>query len=230
MPIDMQNINVNSMTLDMIEESRISYDNRIRQFTRTIDDSDGINRGFGLNLFHPAVEIATLAVEDLKVREKANIKQLEKAMKETVFADWVDSHKGVGLKSTARLLAAIGDPAYNQAEQRSRRNVSELWAYCGMHPGAKRVKGQKSNWNMTAGKRLHVIADGIIKQGKGDKYRILYDTTKAQYRANFPDKVHVSGNKYNYTDAHIHNMALRRMKKEILKDLFNIAKENADQV
>jgi hypothetical protein len=78
----------------------------------------------------------------------------------------VDALGAVGLKTAARLLHVIGDPAWHSKEERV-RTVSELWAFCGLHTidghAVKRQRGVKANWSGDAKKRVYVIADGAIK-------------------------------------------------------------------
>lgn len=118
--------------VDDLESVRIANDNRVRILTRADADADGEDRGFGLTPEHPEVAklIATIGV--LKAGEDDAIKNLEHAMKRHPLGAFVKATSGLGWKQTARLLAAIGDPYWNDLHDRP-RTVSELWAYCGFH-------------------------------------------------------------------------------------------------
>lgn len=118
--------------LDDIERVRIANDNRLRQLVRTETDSDGEERGFGLDPDHPDVMRLGVMIETLKKVEHEATLELQRKMRKHPLGDWVKAQRGVGLKQGARLLAAIGDPYINSAKGQP-RTVSALWAYCGLH-------------------------------------------------------------------------------------------------
>ena len=118
--------------VDDLESVRIANANRVRILTRTETDSDGEERGFGLTADHPEVAKLLATVDVMKASEVDAIKNLENAMKKHPLGKFVKATPGLGLKQTARLLAAIGDPYWNDLYDRP-RTVSELWAYCGFH-------------------------------------------------------------------------------------------------
>ena len=118
--------------LDDLERTRIANENRLRQLTRDEDDSDGINRGFGLTLDQPqAASVASLVDGLAKMEHQATL-ALQRSLRAHALGPWVKNTLGVGEKQGARLLAAIGDPYWNTLHNRP-RTVSELWAYCGYH-------------------------------------------------------------------------------------------------
>lgn len=119
-------------TLDDLERTRIANENRFRHLTRDVDDSDGERRGLGLSVADAPVAAVAAIVESLSGLEKDATKQLQKALRRHPLGPWVKGQKGVGDKQAARLLAAIGDPYFNDLHGRP-RTVSELWAYCGLH-------------------------------------------------------------------------------------------------
>lgn len=153
-------------SLDDMERTRIAAENRLRSLTRAEADSDGEMRGLGLDVRSPQVAAASALVAGLIDLEQAQTKALQKAMKQHPLYGFVSSVKGVGEKQAARLLAAIGDPYWNDLHNRP-RTVSELWAYCGLavHDGRaqRRTKGVVSNWSNTAKMRAYVIAESIVK-------------------------------------------------------------------
>jgi hypothetical protein len=135
---------------------------------------------------------------------------MQKHMRKSLWGPWLKSALGVGEKQLARLLAEIGDPYWNNADDRS-RTVSALWAYCGMHVvpheagGADvvapaRRRGAQHNWSEQARKRIYLIAESCLKQLKKScvankdlgyavhvdncecsKYRRIYDATRQRY-------------------------------------------------
>ncbi len=154
--------------LDDLERVRIANENRLRQLTRTGEDADGEERGFGYDETHPDVARLAAMVETLaKVEHDATL-NLQRKLRKHPLGPWVKAQRGIGEKQGARLLAAIGDPYINSAKG-SPRTVSALWAYCGLDPdregnARRRRKGEKSNWSGNAKMRSHLVAASCIKQ------------------------------------------------------------------
>lgn len=125
-------LNMCADVVDDLERTRIANENRLRQLTRNAEDSDGNERGFGLDESHPDVARLSALVDGLAKLEHDAIKNLQRAMRKHPLGPWVKSKKSVGEKQAARLLASIGDPYWNTLTD-SPRTVSQLWAYCGLH-------------------------------------------------------------------------------------------------
>lgn len=155
-------------TLDDLERTRIANENRVRQLTRAQHDADGEQRGLGLDARSPEVARAQALVASIAQLEKDATKDLARALKKHPLYPTIRDMKGVGDKQAARLLAAIGDPYWNDLHERP-RTVSELWAYCGLavHDGRaqRRTKGVKSNWSDTAKMRVWNVANSCLKAG-----------------------------------------------------------------
>lgn len=195
-----------------IEQMRIATANRLRILTLDEADEDGVMRGWSLPDNHPSVIALRYQFEAFEIQEKTMEKALAKQLKTHPLHPWIKSQIGLGDKQMARLLGVIRDPYWNELHQRP-RTVSELWAYSGLHvidgQGAKRRKGQQSNWSAEAKSRIYLIAVSCIKQSKSP-YRAVYDDRRAHTAITHPD----------WTDGHSHNDALRIMGKEILKQLW----------
>ena len=101
--------------LDDLERVRIATDNRVRALrdVKGMEDSAEEARLLGL-------------ADSLKALEHGAELELKRAVRKHPLGPWIKATIGIGEKQGARLLAAIGDPA-------SRRTVSQLWAYCGLH-------------------------------------------------------------------------------------------------
>jgi len=130
-----------SDVLGDLEKVRIANENRLRQLTRSTEDSDGETRGFGLDENHPDVaRLAALVAMLAETEHKATL-NLARLMRNHPLGPWVRAQKGIGEKQAARLLAAIGDPyirpefdrADGTVEPSRPRMVSELWAFAGYH-------------------------------------------------------------------------------------------------
>jgi hypothetical protein len=110
--------------------------------------------------------------EVLNRLEEENIKMIDAVMGRSAdagFYGWLKStYLGVGPQMAACIIAELSTP-------KRFRNVSALWAYCGLHVvgndetgfgghAAKREAGQPSNWNtFLKTKMLGVLADIMIK-------------------------------------------------------------------
>lgn len=150
--------------LDDLETVHTANANRLRQLTRDEPDEDGLIRGFGLPDNHPDVVRLAALVDALDASTKKATSNLESLMKRHPLGPWVQAQRGVGLKTGARLLAAIGDPYWHDAEDRPRL-VSELWSYSGYGDAAAQVRrrGHKANWSAEAKMRTFLIAESCVK-------------------------------------------------------------------
>jgi hypothetical protein len=119
--------------VDDLERIRLANENRLRIMVRSEADSDGEERGWGLDPSHAEVVSLQGMVESLKALEKEAVTLLQKAMRRhPLWVRWGQGARGIGEKQLGRLLAQVGDPYINVATGLPRR-VSSLWAYSGLH-------------------------------------------------------------------------------------------------
>lgn len=216
--------------LDDIEDVRKSQANRLGALTRDTEDSDGEVRGFGLTEDHPAVLALTAQMDGLKALEHQMELSLRRQLRTHPLHPWIKAQNGLGDKTVARLLAAIGDPYWNDLHDRP-RTIGELFAFCGVAgPGYKRRKGSVCNWNGTARMRLWNIVQPIIKN-RASPYRKIYDEQRERYS----EAVHTEpcaqcGPKgkpaepgSELRDGHKHARAVRIVMREILRGLWTEA-------
>jgi hypothetical protein len=231
-----------ALTADIIdgaEKERIANQNRLRQLTRDIEDSDGRMRGFGLDESHPDVaRLAAIVVMQEQVEHQATL-NLQRMMRKHPLGAWAKTQKGIGDKQIARLLAAIGDPyirpeierADGSTEPARPRGAAELWAYCGYHVkdgiAARRKRGEHANWNAAARMRAYLVAESCIKQSD-TRYRAVYDAARLRYA----EAVHEyecirCGPRGSpkppgspLSEGHKHGRGLRAVAKEVLLDLW----------
>jgi hypothetical protein len=210
---------------------------------RAEQDADGICRGLGLSVGEPAARAAASAADGLEALERGAVLALQRRLRTHPLGAWVRSVVGVGEKTAARLLGAIGDPYWNPLHDRPRL-VSELWAYCGLHgPHGRKRKGVAANWNQDAKVRAYLVAEACIRwDGQPDKngrpraispYRAAYNAARSRY----VDKVHTeacarcgpAGKPAQpgspWSDGHRHGAAMRLVMKALLRDLWLEAKK-----
>jgi hypothetical protein len=238
--------------LDDLERIRIANENRLRQLTRSAEDKDGEERGFGLSVDDPNVRAIVSLVAGMNCKStvladlgwerppkkrgqpccleheaEANLTRL---LRNHPLGPWVKQAHGVGEKQAARLLAAVGDPYWNTLYDRPRL-VSELWSYAGYGDAAAQVRkrGTKANWSTAAKMRAYLVSVSILKAG--GPYREVYDKARAKYEG----AVHTAECKRcgpsgkpavvgsPISAGHQHGRALRAVSKEILRDLWREA-------
>lgn len=238
--------------LDDLERVRVANENRLRQLTRSEEDSDGELRGFGFPADFPEVVRFAAVVEALAASEHQAQLNLKRILRKHPLGPWVGRTVGVGEKQAARLFAAIGDPYWNAKYDRP-RTVSELRSYCGWGDARAQVrrKGQKNRWSDTAKKRAWVIAQSCVKQlrkpchkpdGRSwaehvdgcacSPYRLVYDDCRRKYAGTVHDiecvRCGPSGAPAQpgspRAPGHQEAMAYRAVAKEVLKDLWREAK------
>ena len=237
--------------LDDAERTRIANENRLRQLTRAEEDSDGIERGFGLDESHPDVARLAALVDMLKQIEHQAGLNLNRLLRQHALGPWVKAQKGIGEKQAARLLAVIGDPYINE-QTGEIRTVSQLWAYCGHgDPARRKFKGMTQAdlftlGNPTAKSRLWLISCAVLKAGGGEEKATSGSTsippTPSLAAVYYHRKRATVGREHArecvrcgpsgkpaqigspWSDAHRHADALRITGKTILRDLWLEAK------
>lgn len=142
---------------------------------------------------------------------------------------WVTSIKGLGQGGMAAcLLAQIDDIGLFD-------NISKLWRFAGLAVidghAERNVPGEKSHKNNTLRAVCFLIGDQFIKQ-QTSPYVDVYYEYKARLREQHPEKIvrldkngkpaRNSDGKiiYDYSDGHLHNMAMRKMVKIFLQHVW----------
>lgn len=230
--------------VDDLERVKIANQNRLR--TLTAQDE----YGHGMSIEHPDVKRLAALVKALEDAEHQATLNLARVMRHHPLGEWVKNSKGVGEKQAARLLAAIGDPYWNDLHDRPRR-LRELYAFCGMNvvgtsahstgdsqswigagSAPTKQRGERVTWNPDARMRLWLIASKCVMVGHGGPYRTIYDEGRLKYA----DTLHAEECKRcgpkgqpaqpgtPLSASHQHARAVRLIAKQILRDLWTAAK------
>ncbi len=181
-----------------VQKARIQFENRIGALERRDDEGTTAQLAIVERYYR-----AFLALE----------KELEKDIADIVsdypIFDYVSEVRGIGPGLAAKLIAMID---IDRAP-----HVSSLWRYAGFGlvkddegnlVRERPVKGQKLSYNKRLKTSCRLIAMSFLKTGS--PYRAVYDQAKEFYTLNRPD----------WTKAHCHEAALRKMVKLFLSHLW----------
>ena len=175
---------------------------------------------------------------------KAMVRELRAVAPQSIL-DWRSDSPGVGEHLLARLLGAIGEPYYATPahwegkgrgerklvwDQPFIRNIDKLWAYCGVgDPSRKRRKGMSAEDGAALGNPrakviLRLIAESCTKQ-VGSRYEIVYRKAREDYESRVhteacPQCKGSSQPGQPWKAGHQHAAALRKVAKEVLRDLW----------
>lgn len=213
--------------LDTVERARLAAENRIGAWEREGIEVDGAMR-----------EVLT----QLAATEDAVGKQLDRTVHSHPLYLFIAQTVGLGDRTGARLLAAVGDPLTRPAiidrdskevlaPARPRRGVAEFWQYCGHGDPerSKRRKGQRIEYNPRAKMRAHLCAEAChMFDGKPDK------NGKGRARSPYRDVVdarrgHTASTHPEWTPKHSLNDGIHVAAKALLRDLFLFARGQSDQ-
>ena len=152
----------------------------------------------------------------------AMVKNTSKLMasfgKEVPVWKWFTSIKGIGDHTAAKVLALIDDISTFET-------TSQLWRYSGyavIDGGAERnKKGEKSHFNRRLKSEMYLIGDQFIRH-QVPGYVDIYYSEKSRIRTLHPEPEKTTSSAWptNYTDSHVHRMAMRKMVKIFLNHLW----------
>lgn len=225
-------LNLTAYFLDQLESLRIAAENQLR----AIQQAGG------------AAPSETLGMIDaLNLLEKRATLNLKHQLRKHPLSPWQKRTVGIGEKTLARFLHAIGgDVTWNALHERQ-RTLAELRAFCGLHVVAadpdqdvdgnqtqivgvapRRRKGHQVNWSTQAKTRLYLMAEPCIKN-RNSAYRHVYDAARTKYA----ESVHLApchrcGPKGKLaevgsalSDGHKHARAMRMVMRAILHDMYH---------
>lgn len=245
--------------VDDMERTRLALQNRYRHLTRSKVDKDEKRRGLGLPQDDPQVILTRQLLVQMggegstKIQPSADGKaprpsvsagsaefMAVEGLKDIVqqhplWIHWAADKKGIGEKSFARLLSAIGDPYWNSTSNIPRK-VSNLWSYAGFHvidgQAPRKRRGQQVNWSPNAHMRTYLITQSCLMQ-KGAYYDVFKEA-----QGKYSDAIHKHpcaqcGTKKKgpapanspLNGKHKQACAMRFTSKRILRDLWRAARD-----
>lgn len=180
-------------------------------------------------------------VEQVRASEAWSERALIEEARDTAphVMQWVKETHGLGPKTMARLLGVLGHPVHAQpyhwkgvgkkrvvvADEPFDRTLRQLWSYCGVGDPERRPRpGMSSDeyhamGNRRCRTRLYVISVACMKTPTSP-YRSVFEFERDRIRTLHPE----------YTKGRVHNAALRKIGKEVLRDLYNVAKHDSPTV
>ncbi len=217
-------------TLDQAQDARRRAESRLEIVTRTRSDRDGVQRGWGLDETMPPVISLKTQIAGLRKLELQAIRDLEaRLVQQSPLAGWIKRTEGLGLKSVGRVLAIIGDPTWNDRDNRE-RSISQLRSYCGFGDATRQRKtpGVSANWHPRARVRVWNVAKAAAISGP---YKEIYDFEKLRTLDSVHDRTCLRCGPVGSpalpgslrSKGHRHEMARRRVAKAFLKDLWHEA-------
>ena len=167
---------------------------------------------------------------------------------------WQKDSPGIGEHLLSRLLGHIGSPYvatpffWRATEDGKRelvagepycRKVSQLWSYCGVgDPSRRRSRGSTQEDALATGiplakSLLRLLAESCVKVNRGP-YRECYDAAREKYaeRTHTQEckpcgpRGHPAEEGSPWSLAHQHSAALRKVSKEILKDMWVVTRDS----
>lgn len=178
-------------TVKDLERTRIAMDNRVRDYE---------------GQWHVDATLLRKQLGMIKKMEAKAGQKLIKTAEEYEIFEWLTKIRGIAGKSSAQLIALIGDIGRFD-------KVSSLWHYAGLHvdqkgKAPKLKKDEKANYNP----KLKTLCLGIIGKNllrKDLPYRKFYDEMRRYYKRN-----------RDWSKGHIHQASIRYMVKQFVKHLW----------
>jgi len=176
-----------------LQKARIGMTNRIKAVERGSDE-----------MSPEQVEILKIWTARFEELEKDVENQIKELAKDSYIIQQMTAVKGVGLVLAAKVSSMI--------DIRRADTVSALWRYAGyavMDGKRERpVKGEKLHYNVRLKSACYLIGSSFLRSNS--PYRRVYDSARDYYQANRPE----------WTKAHQHQAAMRKMIKTWLSHLW----------
>lgn len=177
-------------------------------------------------------------VGEVKGVNPKNLKKLEKEIRDYIEV-YVNAQPiwDVFLEDTRGIGAILAGGMISWLDPHKADHISSFWKYCGLHvqngEAIKRKRGAKLDYNPRMKTFAWKIGDSFIKQ-RTPFYRDIYDEAKVKYDEKLNHPIKNPKNCPNYEKCmkrlkkakkpacklHIHRMAMRKMVKRFLGDLW----------
>lgn len=177
-----------------IQKARIQFSNRLSAIDREQDD--------------PGTSQQTTMVmrwlDVFQTLEGQLDKDIAKIVKQEPIFKEMSQLRGIGPMLAAKIIAMV--------EIERAETVSALWRYAGygVKDGERErpIKGETLHYNIRLKTTLYLVATSFLRCGS--PYRVAYDNAKTRYGSTRTD----------WTKAHIHQAAMRKMIKLFLSHLW----------
>ena len=183
---------------EAMQKERIGFGNRVGALERAADTGNGETEAMMQRWLEHFAAVEKQADADIKA-----------AVKEYGIYEYVSRVKGIGPMLAAQLVALI--------DIERAATVSALWRYAGyaVFDGERERprKGERLSYNARLKKVCYLVGTSFLKSSS--PYRAVYDSAREYYAANRPD----------WTAAHQHMAAMRRMIKHFLAHLWQVWRE-----
>jgi hypothetical protein len=194
-------MNANAQTLRALvdlrdrvtQKNRVAFGLRADAIERGADDGDGA-----------AVSLYRAWEARFESLENAAEKEIAALVKDIPIIQHLTALRGVGVMLAAKVVSMID---IHECD-----TVSSLWRFAGyavINGQRERPrKGEKLHYNARLKTAVYLISSSFLKCSS--PYRQVYDSAREYYNANRPD----------WTKAHCHNAAMRKMSKVFLAHLW----------
>jgi hypothetical protein len=182
-----------------VQKARIQFGNRVSALERGDDDGQHTDQ----------LSIAQRWAARFEELEAELDKDIKAAVQEYPIYELMVEVKGVGPMTAAKLISMIDITAAP--------HVSSLWRYAGyaVIDGERErpVKGEKLHYNKRLKTACYLLGGSFLKSNS--PYRAVYDRAREKYALTKPD----------WTKAHQHQAAMRKMIKMYLSHLWVVWRE-----
>jgi len=163
------------------------------------------------------VHLYLATFENMKLHENSMEKEISRVVKGTrIWTGFATNKKGLGPILLGWLIYYI--------DVARCKTPSSLIQYCGFAVdkegrGDRLRKGVQARFNPKLKGKLYLLAETFIML-KNPKYYNEYVKAKKKLRTRFPEAIVRPDGKLKYNDMHIHQMAIRKMMRLFLTDLY----------
>ena len=201
---------------ETVANIRVTQEERIRESNRNHEKADGTatkNASEASKLMKTSEahkEFVNNMTNRLREFEDMWVDHLHSCIKKhPVYTRWLQNVSGIGPALAGDLLA--------EYKVEKIYYIGQLFQYAGIVGTTRRVKGQKANYNVYLKKRLLGVLPGSFLKARSP-YSVIYYQARIQYLNRWMNSDEEG--KKNFSLAHQHMMANRKMIQQFIKDYY----------